>query len=79
MSVLNLRNVPEDLHMRLRISAARAGQPLHAHCLHLLGSAVGAGQITGSPPAWREPLTEEKPAVPSAQDEAVPTRGATIT
>lgn len=40
MAVLNLRNVPDDVMQRLRISAAKTGEKLHHHAVRLIEEAT---------------------------------------
>lgn len=48
MPILTIRNVPEDVHARLRIRAARAGRSMEAEVRAILEEAVTeeAGKMT---------------------------------
>ncbi len=40
MAILNIRNLPEDVHARLRIRAAKAGRSMEAEAREILTAAV---------------------------------------
>lgn len=48
MATLNIRNLPEDVHRKLRVRAARAGRSMEAEAREILSAAVrrepGAGR-----------------------------------
>ncbi|MGH7565287.1 MAG: FitA-like ribbon-helix-helix domain-containing protein [Gemmatimonadota bacterium] len=48
MPILTIRNVPEDVHTRLRIRAARAGRSMEAEVRAIIEEAVApdAGRMT---------------------------------
>lgn len=43
MAVLRIRNLPDDVHARLRIRAARAGRSMEAEAREILAEACRAG------------------------------------
>jgi plasmid stability protein len=55
MPVLNIRNLNEDVHARLRLRAARAGRSMEAEARAILAAAVAEeddGPDLASLPAW---------------------------
>jgi plasmid stability protein len=42
MGILNIRNLPDDVHARLRVRAARAGRSMEAEARAILTAAVRA-------------------------------------
>lgn len=46
MAILNIRNLPDDVHARLRIRAAKAGRSMEAEAREILTNAVQAEDET---------------------------------
>ena len=42
MAVLNIRNLPDEIHARLRIRAAKAGRSMEAEARKILTDVIGA-------------------------------------
>lgn len=63
MAVLNIRNVPDHVHRRLRIRAARAGRSMEAEAREILAAACDSEDDTESPaalPDWIDSLYNGK-------------------
>jgi plasmid stability protein len=64
MAVLNVRNLPDDVHARLRVRAARNGRSMEAEARAILVAACLAEPPRGPAaelPAWVEELYEGRP------------------
>jgi plasmid stability protein len=48
MKVLNIRNLPDEVHARLRLRAAAAGRSMEAEARAILGAAVLPGDPQGA-------------------------------
>jgi plasmid stability protein len=51
MAVLNIRNLPSDVHVRLRIRAAKAGRSMEAEARAILSEACAPGDGNDDAPA----------------------------
>lgn len=59
MATLNIRNLPADVHSRLRVRAARSGRSMEAEARAILGEACGSAATSAavaSLPAWVDSL-----------------------
>jgi plasmid stability protein len=58
MAILNIRNLPDDVHARLRVRAAKAGRSMEAEARAIL---IAACEAEGSrrPPASLQSLVDE--------------------
>jgi plasmid stability protein len=69
LAVLNIRNLPDDVHAKLRVRAAKAGRSIEAEARAILTAActserdlAAALELTLGLPDWvDEVLGEEKP------------------
>ncbi len=69
MAVLNIRNLPDEVHARLRVRAAKAGRSMEAEARAILTEACSeesdqssASSVTLSLPAWVDSVFgEDKP------------------
>jgi plasmid stability protein len=48
MSILNIRNLPEEVHRRLRVRAAKAGRSMEAEARAILTTACSAEEMRQS-------------------------------
>lgn len=46
MAILNIRNLPDDIHARLRVRAAKAGRSMEAEARAILTEAIMADEKT---------------------------------
>ena len=49
MAVLNIRNLPDKVHARLRVSAARAGRSMEAEARAIIQAAVSEPEEQATP------------------------------
>ena len=49
MATLTIRNLPDDVHARLRVRAAKAGRSMEAEARSIIESAVGLDEPKASP------------------------------
>lgn len=61
MSVLNIRNVPEDLTSAVKIAAVKAGLPIREFVIKSLSDTVGF-KAAEKLPKFREPIIDKKAA-----------------
>ena len=51
MAILNIRNLPDDIHSRLRVRAAQNGRSMEAEARAILTAACGTAPVSEDPRA----------------------------
>ena len=58
MAVLNIRNLPDEVHAKLRVRAAKAGRSMEAEAREILTAVVLQNQPLTTPTELQEWVTE---------------------
>ena len=58
MAVLNIRNLPEEVHTKLRVRAAQAGRSMEAEARAILSAVILNNQTPTSPTDLQEWVTQ---------------------
>ncbi len=58
MAVLNIRNLPDEVHAKLRVRAAKAGRSMEAEAREILTAVILQNQSLTTPTELQEWVTE---------------------